>query len=244
MTSVHFSPSKLSNPCYCASDHSAPVQCASDHSAPVQGASDHSALVQCASDHSAPVQYASDHSAQVKVGLRPLSPSSVCLQPQSPSSVCLWPKPNTTSLSSSEINKKGLQTTNPFFIYCHNLKGESKARMLAVRLARMCTSGKKLLASAQFPDCEIFLGYQWLSLESWNKQFFRNFHSFGKIQLSSNNCGPRLQKPSIMLARRFDGNSSKENNYLSVFNSYLCLSCYAYIAYILYLLLLINPCSH
>ena len=41
-------------------------------------------------------------------------------------------KPSTVCLSSSEINKKGLQTTNTFFISHRNLKGESKAGVLAV----------------------------------------------------------------------------------------------------------------
>ena len=53
-------------------------------------------------------------------------------------------KPSTICLSSSEINKKGLQTTDTFFISHRNLKGESKAGMLSVRLAKKVYFGEEV----------------------------------------------------------------------------------------------------
>ena len=58
----------------------------------------------------------------------------------------ICPKPNATSFPSSEINKEGLQTTDTFFRCHRNLKGESKAGILAVRLAREVYFGTQVMS--------------------------------------------------------------------------------------------------
>lgn len=62
-----------------------------------------------------------------------------------PKALPIHPKLNMTTLSSNEINKQGLHTTDIFFRYHRNLKGESWTGMLSVKLAREVYFGTKVM---------------------------------------------------------------------------------------------------
>ena len=87
-------------------------------------------------------------------------------------------KSTTVCLSSSEINKKGLQTTDTFFISHRNLKGESKAGMLAVRLARKVYFGKEVMGKCTVSGLRGLPGLPVAELGELKQTIFLQFPQF------------------------------------------------------------------
>ena len=90
--------------------------------------------------------------------------------------ICL--KPNATSLPSSEINKEGLQTTDTFFRSHRNLKGESKAGILAVRLAREVYFGTQVMSRCTVSGLRDLPGLPVAELSELKHTVFLQFPQF------------------------------------------------------------------
>ena len=84
-------------------------------------------------------------------------------------------KANTTSLSSSEISKQGLVTTEVFFNRHRNLKGESRAGMLSVKLAREVFFGTKIMSRCTVSGFRDLPGFPTAELGELKQTMFLQF---------------------------------------------------------------------
>ena len=97
-----------------------------------------------------------------------------------PKALPIWPKPNATSLSSSEINKVDLVATDVFFQRHHNLKGESRAGTLAVKLAREVYFGSQVMSKCTMSGCQDLPGLPTAELGELKQTLFLQFPQFWK----------------------------------------------------------------
>lgn len=92
----------------------------------------------------------------------------------------ICPKLNTSSLSSCEIDKNELVTTDVFFQRHQNLKGESRAGMLSVKLAREVYFGKKVMGKCTVSGCRDLPGLPIAELDELKQLVFMQFPQFWK----------------------------------------------------------------
>lgn len=97
-----------------------------------------------------------------------------------PKALPIRPKPNATSLSSSEINKVDLVATDVFFQRHRNLKGESRAGTLAVKLAREVYFGSQVMSKCTVSGCRGLPGLPTAELGELKQTLFLQFPQFWK----------------------------------------------------------------
>ena len=94
--------------------------------------------------------------------------------------VPIHPKPNTTSLSSSEIDHKDLVTPEVFLQRHQKLKGESRAGMLSVKLAREGFFGKSIMGKFTVSGGRDLPGLPITELGELKQLVFMQFPQFWK----------------------------------------------------------------
>ena len=199
-TSVLFSPLEFSAPVYCASDCSAPVYCASDCSAPVRSWPAHSASIQSASHHPVSTNYSRCYK---------------CLAQGTsdfPKAKYYFPL--------LQWDQQGRVTDHRhFFRYHRNLKGESKAGMLAVRIARNVYFGEEVMGKCTVSGVRGLPGLPVAELNELKQTvFFSSSRSSGRIQWNSNIYGLSVQMQLTNPVRRFGRNGrKKKNKYIAIF---------------------------